>query len=108
MIRILVACPLNAEALENLNGIPEFEISERPGLTPEQLLDEIRGADALVCGGSPVAGGPALGAADGLKLIVDIGEPGGVDLEAAQRRRIEVRRVTEDRTIAVLKDFFNV
>ena len=108
MIRILVACPLNAEALEQLNEIPEFEISERPGITPDQLLDEIRGADALVCGGSPAVSGTALAAAAGVKLIVDIGVPGGADLEAAQRRRIEVRRVSEDRTVAVLKDFFNV
>lgn len=108
MIRILVAFPLNAGALDLLNEIPEFEISEKPGLTPEQLLAEIRGTDALVCGGSPAVGGPVLAAAKDLKLVVNNGAAGDVDLEAARRRLIEVRRVSEDRTVAVLKDFFNV
>ncbi len=108
MIRILVAFHLNPEALDHLSEIPEFEISAKPGLTPGQLLEEMRATDALVCAGCPAVSETALAAATELKLIVDNGAPGGVDLEAARNRRIEVRRVSEDRTVAVLKEFFNV
>jgi len=108
MIRILVAFPLDPNVLDQLNEIPEFEISANPGLTPEQLLDEIRGADALLCGGSPVVSAPVLAAASDLKLIVNNGAADAVDMEAAQRGRIEVRHINEEGTVAVLKDFFNV
>ena len=108
MIRILVAFPLDPDVLDRLNEIPEFEISTRPGLTPEQLLDEVRSADALLCGGSPVVSAPVLAAASDLKLIVNSGAADAVDMEAAQRGRIEVRTIAGDGTVAVLKDFFNV
>ncbi len=108
MIRILVAFPLDPKAIDQLNEIPEFEINAKSGLTPEQLLDEIRGTEALVSGGSPAVSASVLAAAADLKLIVNNGAPGTVDAEAARQRRIEVRSVAQDGTVAVLKDFFNV
>jgi phosphoglycerate dehydrogenase-like enzyme len=108
MIRILIASPLGPEAIDQLNEIPEFEINTKPSLSSEQLLAEIAGADALVCGGSPVVSATHLAAATGLKLIVTIGATDAVDAPAAQRRGIDVRRSAQEGTVAVLKDFFNV
>ncbi len=108
MIRILITFPLGPEAVDQLNEIPEFEINAKPGLSPEQLLAEINGADALVCGGSPVVSASHLAAATGLKLIVTIGATDAVDVPAAQRRGIDVRHIDQEGTVAVLKDFFNV
>jgi len=108
MIRILVASPLGPEAIDQLNEIPEFEINARPGLSPEQLLDEIGNADALVCGDSPVVSASLLAATTDLKLIVNNGAPDAVDALAAQRRGIDVRHIGQEGTVAVLKDFFNV
>ena len=113
MIRILVAASLSPKAIDQLNEIPEFEISERSGLSSDQLRDEIRGADALVIGASPAVTAEILKAGADLKLIVCSGPSGRVDEAAARRQRVEVRRSAGGRradagTIAVLKDFFNV
>jgi D-3-phosphoglycerate dehydrogenase len=113
MIRILVAASLSPRAIDLLNEIPEFEISERTGLTSEQLRDEIRNADALVIGGSPNVTAEILDAGADLKLIVSSGPSDRVDEASARRKRVEVRRVPAGRradagAIAVLKDFFNV
>jgi phosphoglycerate dehydrogenase-like enzyme len=113
MIRILVATSLSPKAIDQLNEIPEFEISERAGLTSERLRDEIRSADALVIGDSPVVTAEVLEAGADLKLIVSSGPSGSVDEAAARRQRVEVRRIPGAReadagAIAVLKDFFNV
>jgi len=111
MIRILVAVPLDSKAIDLLNEIPEFEINEKTGLTPGRFLDEIRNADALVCGGSPRVTGKVLDAGSDLKLIIHSGQD-SANMEEARRRHIEVRRITAgraagDEAIAVLKDFFN-
>ena len=55
MIRILVADRLSPKYLDLLNEIPEFEISERTGLSAAQLLEEIKNADALIISGSAAA-----------------------------------------------------
>ena len=113
MIRILVAASLSPKAIDQLSEIPEFEISERTGLTSEQLRDEIRSADALVIGGSPGVTAEILEAGADLKLIVSTGPSGRVDEAAARSQRVEVRRIPGGRgadagAISVLKDFFNV
>jgi phosphoglycerate dehydrogenase-like enzyme len=113
MIRILIVVSFSSKAIDRLSEIPEFEISERAGLGPERLRDEIRGADALITDGSPGVTAEVLASGADLKLIVSSGPAAGVDEAAARRRGIEVRRIpggrgAEARVIAVLKDFFNV
>lgn len=113
MIRILVIASLSPRTIDLLNEIPEFEISERTGLDSEQLRIEIRGADALISGGSPGVTAEVLEAGADLKLVVSSGPSAGVDEAAARRRHVEVRRIPGGRradaqAIAVLKDFFNV
>ena len=124
MIRILVVDRLSPRALDLLNEIPEFEISERTGLSFAQLLEEIKNADALVIDGSVPLTAEFLKSSRDLKLIVRSGQvPGPVDEAAARRQNIEIRTALnhggpqaagkmKDETgtdvIAILKDFFNV
>jgi phosphoglycerate dehydrogenase-like enzyme len=123
MIRILVTVPLSPVVIDALSAIPEFAISIKTGLSSGELLDEIREADALVSGGSPFISAEILSAGAGLKLILCGDPPGQVDEAAALRRHVEIRAIptgttgqdgknsgpAEDtKTIAILKDFFNV
>jgi len=124
MIRILVADSLSSRALDLLNEIPEFEISEKTGLSSVQLLEEIKNADALIINGSVPLTAELLTSSRDLKLIVrSSGVSGPVDEAAARKRNIEIRTAlghgssqAADRTkdeigvdvIVILKDFFNV
>lgn len=124
MIRILVADRLSPKALDLLNEIPEFEISEKTELSPTQLLAELKNADALVISGSvPLTDEFLKGSAD-LKLIIRSSHVSGpVDEAAARRHNIEIRTAVGHGTpramektvdeigvdvIVILKDFFNV
>jgi len=117
MIRVLIAERLQPKVLDLLNEIPEFEISEKTGLAPEQLLEEIKGADAMIAGGSLPLGEEIFKQAGSLKLVILSG-PGPRNKQAAQRHGIEIRSVAAVggnardaaglETIAILKDFFNV
>lgn len=124
MIRILVVDRLSPRALDLLNEIPEFEISEKTGLSSAQLLEEINNADALVISGSVPLTAELFKNSVDLKLVVrSSGVSGPIDAEAARRQKIEIRtalghgapRAAEKAqdeigidVIAILKDFFNV
>ena len=124
MIRILVADRLSPRALDLLNEIPEFEVSEKTGLSSAQLPEEIKNADALVISGSLPLTKELLGSRGDLKLIVRCGDvSGAVDAAAARRQNIEIRATlghgaspaaekAQDAigvdVISILKDFFNV
>ena len=124
MIRILVVDRLSPRALDLLNEIPEFEISEKAGLSPAQLPEEIKNADALVISGAVPLTAELLKNGVDLKLIVrSSGVSGPVDAAAARRQNIEIRtalghgapRAAEKAqdeiggdVIVILKDFFNV
>jgi len=113
MIRVLITCPLNPEVVDRLNEIPEFEVSEKSGLSAMELRREIAQAEALVCGAIPPVTAQVLQEAAGLRLIIPVGAENGVDAAAAAGKRIEVRPIAAgtagtEQTIAILKDFFNV
>lgn len=124
MIRILVVDHLSPKALDLLNEIPEFEISEKTGLSSARLLEEIKNADALIIGGSVPLTAEILKSSGDLKLVVRSSDVSGpVDTAAAQSRNIEIRTAVGHGTpqaagktidevgidvIAILKDFFNV
>ncbi len=113
MIRILVAIPLSPKVMDQLNEITEFEIIDRTGPGPEPWLDEIRNADALIFGGSPPVTEKLLAAGSHLRLVITCGGRASRDREAAERKHIELRRITAGRAcgskaVAILKEFFNV
>lgn len=124
MIRVLVVDRLSPKVLDLLNEIPEFEVSEKTGLSPAQLLDEIKNADALIISGSLPLTEEILNGCGDLKLIIRSNDVSGpVDTATAKRKNIEIRTAVGhssaqpgDKTketvgidaIAILKDFFNV
>jgi len=124
MIRILVVDRLSPKVLDLLNEIPEFEVSEKTGLSSAQLQEEIKNADAMIISGSIPLTEEILSGSGDLKLIVrSSGVSGPIDTAAAKRKNIEIRsavghssaqpgnkteETVEIDAIAILKDFFNV
>jgi D-3-phosphoglycerate dehydrogenase len=124
MIRILITDRLSPKVIDLLNEIPEFEVSEKPGLTSAQLRDEIANADALVISGYEPLPEDILNQGGSLKLVVRCGDGCAyIDNAAAKRRKIEIHTVAGGGraqhgkktkqaagidVIAILKDFFNV
>lgn len=102
MIRILVADRLSPRAIEKISEIPEFEVIERIGLSPAELAQELAGVEAVIIRGRTVMSAAAIAAAPTLQLIVRAGtDLSGIDLEAAEKRNIEVRHTPLASTVAV-------
>jgi phosphoglycerate dehydrogenase-like enzyme len=119
MISILIAEALSTKAIDKLNEIPEFEISEAAKLSQENFKHEIENVDAFVVSGTTLLPAGALKNADNLKLVIVCGgNPDKLDPALAGREGNIELRVTPPATagseqegldvIAILKDFFNV
>ncbi len=102
MIRILVADKLSPRAIEKLNEISEFEISEKSGLSPAALKEEIREVEAVVVRSSTRLTREILERADKLKLIIRAGIGlDNIDVAAARSRGIDVRNTPAATSISV-------
>jgi lactate dehydrogenase-like 2-hydroxyacid dehydrogenase len=108
---------LSSRIIDKLNEIPEFEISEKTNLTPEQLATEIKNVDAVIMSGTTLMTSAILKDTVNLKIIILTGEgPNHVDTTMARRKKIEIRNTqlaeNQEResldVIVILKDFFNV
>lgn len=117
MITILITDNLSTRTIDKLNEIPEFEISEKTNLTPEQFSTEIENIDALIISPTTLLTSAILKDAVNLKIIVLTGDgPNLVDSAMARRNNVEIRITPNDENqerhglhvIAILKDFFNV
>lgn len=124
MIRILIAEDLSSKTIDKLNEIPEFEIIEKAGLTPEKFAAEIKSVDAMVVGGTLLSPDAVNKGAENLKIIIVTGgKPNHVEPALANRQNIEIRYTPLPAAaganaqgleregfdvIAILKDFFNV
>src|SRR4051794_38024181 len=88
--RVLVAEPLAARGIEAMRAAG-FEVDERPGLSPEELLDAVKGAHALVIRSATQVTADVLEA--GRDLVV-VGRAGigldNVDIAEATRRGVMV------------------
>src|SRR4051812_23312850 len=88
--RVLVAEPLAARGIEAMRAAG-FEVDERPGLSPEELLDAVKGAAALVIRSATNVTAEVLAA--GSDLIV-VGRAGigldNVDVAEATKRGVMV------------------
>jgi D-3-phosphoglycerate dehydrogenase len=88
--RVLVAEPLAARGIEAMRAAG-FEVDERPGLSPEDLLDAVKGAHALVIRSATQVTADVLEA--GSDLVV-VGRAGigldNVDIAEATRRGVMV------------------
>jgi len=90
MKRVLVSEQLAASGLEAMRGVG-LEVDFRPGLSPEELLEAVKGAHALVIRSATQVTAEVLEAGD--ELVV-VGRAGigldNVDVQAATRRGVMV------------------
>jgi len=102
MIRILAADPLNAQALEQLSEIPEFEVVEKLGLSPDELACELPQYEAVIVRSATQLSREVLAPAKKLRLIVRVGI--GLDniaMDYARARGIEVRNTPAATAVTV-------
>lgn len=101
VIRILVADPLSAKALELLKEVAEFDVAYQPEMKGDELAEVIPHFDSLLIRGTRIDS-RLLEKAGSLRLIVRAGNGlDNVDLEAARRMGIEVRNTPEATAVSV-------
>lgn len=90
-IKILISDSLSAEGIQHLESIPSFRVVNRPGLSPEALLEEIADAEALIVRSKTRVTSQLVEAGRRLRVIGRAGAGvDNIDLEAATRRGIVV------------------
>jgi len=99
--RILIADPLAEEGIQLLRDEPAFTVEVKPKLSPAELLQAVRGADALIVRSGSRVTAEVIHAADRLKVIGRAGVGlDNVDAEAASKRGIIVMNVPWGNTIS--------
>jgi len=89
--RVLLSDSLGAEGLARLREHPDLEVEARPGLSPAELCEAIRGFHALVVRSGTKVTADVLANADALRVIGRAGiGVDNVDIEAATKRGIVV------------------
>ncbi len=89
--KVLVSDKLSEEGLKILKENPEIELVNKPGLSKEDLLKEIKDADALIVRSGTKVTADVIEAAEKLKVIGRAGiGVDNIDLNAASRKGIIV------------------
>src|SRR5262245_5402855 len=89
--RVLLTDSLGPEGLEKLRAQPDLEVDARPGISPEELRQAIRGVDGLIIRSGAKITADVLAQADRLRVIGRAGiGVDNVDVEAATKRGIVV------------------
>lgn len=91
MMKILISDAMSEEGIEYLEQEDGFEVVNRPGLPPEDLLTEIADASALVVRSKTKVTAEVIEAAKQLRVVGRAGAGvDNIDLDAATRRGIVV------------------
>jgi len=91
MMKILISDPMSDEGLQFLQRQPNFTVVNRPGLSPEDLLEEIRDASALIVRSKTKVTEEVIEQAEHLKVVGRAGAGvDNIDLAAATRKGIVV------------------
>lgn len=102
MIRILLADAISPKAVESLKEIPEFELVEKTGLSPDNLKAEIRNIDGVVVRSATRLDREVLSVAGKLKIIVRAGIGlDNIDVDFAGTKNIDVRNTPHATSITV-------
>lgn len=102
MIKVLLSDKLSPKVVEILKEIPEFEITEKTGMSPDELKEEISNYEAIVIRSATKLRKEILENANNLKLIVRAGIGlDNVDLDYAKSKNIEVRNTPFATSITV-------
>jgi D-3-phosphoglycerate dehydrogenase len=89
--RVLLTDALGPEGLARLREQPDLEIEARPGLSPAELREAIRGFHALIIRSGTKVTAEVLGNADALRVVGRAGiGVDNVDVDAATKRGIVV------------------
>ncbi len=102
MKKILLADPLDKEAIEELKSCPEFEITIKTGMDEDELVRTVPGFQAVVVRSATKITRRVIEAATGLEMIVRAGIGlDNVDAQAAKECGIRVANTPAATTITV-------
>lgn len=107
MFRVLITDPLSNQGIEKLLDAPDVEVIRKTDLTPEQLLDEITTADALIVRSQTQVTADVIRAGEKLKAIGRAGVGvDNIDISAATARGIIVVNAPDGNTISTAEHTF--
>lgn len=100
MVKIVVTDQIHDDGIKMLKQIGEVDV--KTGLTPNQLLEEIKGYDVLVVRSATKVTKEVIDAGENLKIIARAGVGlDNIDVQAANARGIKLVNAPEAPTIAV-------
>jgi len=109
MKKILIADSLDKEAVAELQAVPGFEVTVKPGLDEAGLVQIIPGFNAVVVRSATKITKPVIDASQGLQIVVRAGIGlDNVDSAAAKARGIQVANTPSATTISVAEYTFGL
>ncbi|UCC39100.1 MAG: 3-phosphoglycerate dehydrogenase [Candidatus Aminicenantes bacterium] len=109
MKKILVADTLNPEALEELESIPNFEVTLKTEMDEDELVKTIPDFHVTVVRGATKVTRRAIESASNLELIIRAGIGlDNIDLEAAREKGIQVANTPAATSISVAEHTFGL
>ncbi|MEJ2082226.1 MAG: NAD(P)-dependent oxidoreductase [Acidobacteriota bacterium] len=91
IMKVLISDAMSNEGIEFLEGEGQFQVVNRPGLAPADLLEEVADASALIVRSKTKVTAEVIEAAKHLRVVGRAGAGvDNIDLEAATRRGIVV------------------
>jgi len=109
MKKILIADSLDKEAVAELQAVPGFEVTIKPGLDEAGLVQIIPGFNAVVVRSATKITKPVIDASQGLQIVVRAGIGlDNVDSAAAKARGIQVANTPSATTISVAEYTFGL
>lgn len=109
MTKILLADPMDKEALEELRSIPEFEVTLKTGMDEAELISTIPDYDVIVVRSATKVTRKVIEASRKLKLIIRAGIGlDNIDVEAAREKGIEVANTPAATSISVAELTFGL
>jgi D-3-phosphoglycerate dehydrogenase len=107
MIKILISDPLSKEGVEIFKSYKDFQVEEVSKLSEADLVNKIKGFDALVIRSGTTVTKNIIDAADNLKVIGRAGVGlDNVDVEAASKKGIVVMNAPAGNTISTAEHAF--
>jgi D-3-phosphoglycerate dehydrogenase / 2-oxoglutarate reductase len=106
-MKILISDSLSEEGIEYLRNQPGFEVANQPGLSPQDLLEAIRDAEALIVRSKTKATREVIEAGPKLRVIGRAGAGvDNIDLQAATRRGIVVMNTPGGNSVSAAEHAF--
>ena len=109
MKKILICDALNPEAFEDIQSVPEFEVTIKTGMDEMELIEIIPGYNAAVVRSATKLTANVIQASDNLELIVRAGIGlDNIDVAAAEAKGIDVANTPSATTISVAEHTFGL